>query len=309
MNSRYTKWILFFVGVILLLLMILSFGGRERITFIESKLGSVIMPVQKFFSGIGNFIDEKTEPIINVLNYKDLNDSLSKENEMLKEQIVSLTMSQKELSELKDLKGALKYVERDSSSGYISCNVISKDLGNWFNMVTIDAGANQGVTKNSTVINGNGLVGLVYEVGDDWSKVISIIDQKSSVGFEMLRVGDDYDGILSGTTNYELIGELFDPMATVKVNDYIVTSGLGMYPKGILIGKVYEVIEDKDLILKRVKVMPVVNFKKLDKVMIVPFNENPDKIENTSEEIIEETEPTEEADPANADGNGEGTGN
>ena len=130
------------------------------------------------------------------------------------------------------------------------------------------------MTKNSTVINGNGLVGLVYEVGEDWSKVISIIDQKSSVGFEMLRVSDDYDGILSGTTNYELIGELFDPLASIRVGEYIVTSGLGMYPKGILIGKVYEVIEDKDLILKRVKVTPVVNFRKIDKVMVIPYNED-----------------------------------
>lgn len=274
MNNRYSKILLVLVGILLIALMILSFGGRDRITFIEGKLGTVIMPIQKFFISIGNFIDEKAEPIINVLDYKNLNDSLSKENEILKEQIVSLTMSQKELTELKELKKALKYVEQDVESGYISCSVISKDMGNWFNMVTIDAGSKQGVTKNSTVINGNGLVGLVYEVGEDWSKVISIIDQKSSVGFEMLRVSDDYDGILSGTTNYELIGELFDPLASIRVGEYIVTSGLGMYPKGILIGKVYEVIEDKDLILKRVKVTPVVNFRKIDKVMVIPYNED-----------------------------------
>ncbi|MDH8678357.1 rod shape-determining protein MreC [Fusibacter bizertensis] len=285
MNSRYRKYILIFVGTLLLILMVLSFGGRDRITFIESKLGSFIMPVQRFFTSIGNFVDEKTEPIINVLNYKDLNDNLSKENEALKEQIVSLTMSQKELTELKELKRALKYVDSDLNTNYVSCNVVSKDIGNWFNMFTIDAGSNQGITKNSTVINGNGLVGLVYEVGDNWSKVISIIDQKSSVGFEMLRVTDDYDGILSGTTNYELIGDLFDPKASVKVGDYIVTSGLGMYPKGILIGKIYEVIVDKDLILNRIKVTPVVDFRKIDKVMVIPYSE-----QKENDEAIIETE-------------------
>lgn len=271
MNNRYKRIVLVVIGILLVVLMALSFGGRDRITFIESKLGSMIMPIQKFFTSIGNFIDEKTEPVINVLNYKDLNENLSQENEMLKEQIVSLTMSQKELSELDSLKSALKYVDQDMNSGYISCNVVSKDIGNWFNMFTVDAGSDQGITKNSTVINGNGLVGLVYEVGENWSKVISIIDQKSSVGFEMLRVTDDYDGILSGTTNYELIGELFDPKATVKVNDFIVTSGLGMYPKGILIGKIYEVVSDKDLILNRIKVTPAVDFKKINKVMIIPY--------------------------------------
>lgn len=271
--------------------MALSFGGRDRITFIESKLGSIIMPIQKFFTSIGNFIDEKTEPVINVLNYKDLNENLSQENEMLKEQIVSLTMSQKELNELNELKVALKYVDQNLNSGYISCTVVSKDIGNWFNMFTVDAGSNQGITKNSAVINGNGLVGLVYEVGENWSKVISIIDQKSSVGFEMLRVSDDYDGMLSGTTNYELIGELFDPKATVKANDFIVTSGLGMYPKGILIGKIYEVVSDKDLILNRIKVTPAVDFKKINKVMIIPYHGESDSEANeeTTEEPSENT--------------------
>ncbi len=272
MNNRYKRIVLVIIGILLVILMALSFGGRDRITFIESKLGSLIMPVQKFFTSIGNFVDENTEPIINVLNYKDLNENLSQENEMLKEQIVSLTMSQKEMSELNALKLALRFVDDNMNSGYISCNVVSKDIGNWFNMFTVDAGSKQGIIKNSTVVNGNGLVGLVYEVGENWSKVIAIIDQKSSVGFEMLRVNDDYDGILSGTTNYELIGELFDPKAVVKVNDFIVTSGLGMYPKGILIGKIYEVVLDKDLILNRIKVTPAVDFKKINKVMIIPYH-------------------------------------
>ncbi len=288
MENRYKKIVLVLITFVLLILMFISFGGRERITFIESKLGSLMLPIQKTLTSIGNFVDEKTEPILNVLNYKSLNENLSKENEMLKEQVVTLTMNQKELTELKDLKLALRYVERMDSEGYISCNVIAKDMGNWFNMFTIDAGSIQGVTKNSTVINGKGLVGLVYEVGENWSKVISIIDQKSSVGFEMLRVDNDFDGILSGTTNYELIGELFDPKATVTVGDYIVTSGLGMYPKGIMIGQVYEVDMDKDLILNKIKVTPVVDFKKINKVMVIPYVEKQDiPIEENTEQIPE----------------------
>ncbi|MDW7661979.1 MAG: rod shape-determining protein MreC [Bacillota bacterium] len=281
MNERYKKVIITVVGIILILLMVISFGGRDRITVIESQLGSIFIPVQRFLTNIGNYIDEKTEPIINVLNYKELNEDLTKENEFLKEQIVGLTMSQKELNELKQLKSALKYVDNSQLDSIVSANVIAKDIGNWYNMFTIDVGYDQGITKNSTVVNGNGLVGLVYEVGEKWSKVIAIIDHKSSVGFEMMRVSDDYVGTLSGTTNYELIGELFDPKANVVVDEYIVTSGLGMYPKGILVGQIYEVIEDRDQLLKRIKVMPVVDFKKIDKIMVIPYLE--DEKSNASE--------------------------
>lgn len=281
MNERYKKVIITVVGFILILLMVISFGGRDRITVIESQLGSIFIPVQRFLTNIGNYIDEKTEPIINVLNYKELNEDLTNENEFLKEQIVGLTMSQKELNELRQLKSALKYVDNSQLDSIVSANVIAKDIGNWYNMFTIDVGYEQGITKNSTVVNGNGLVGLVYEVGEKWSKVIAIIDHKSSVGFEMMRVSDDYVGTLSGTTNYELIGELFDPKANIKVDEYIVTSGLGMYPKGILVGQIYEVIEDRDQLLKRVKVKPVVDFKKIDKIMVIPYLD--DEKSNTSE--------------------------
>lgn len=292
MNERYKKVIVVLMGIILLILMAISFGGRERITFIESQIGSILSPIQRFLSGIGNFVDERTEPVINVLNYKTLNEDLTLENEHLKEQIVSLTLQQKELKELEDLSHALNYVNRFDVNDYIACNVTSKDIGNWFNMFTIDAGANQGIVKNSTVINGNGLVGLVYEVGDNWSKVISIIDHKSSVGFEMLRVTDDYDGILNGTSNYELVGELYDPKAVVNVNDYIVTSGLGMYPKGILIGRIYEVIDDKDLFLKKIKVVPAVNFKKINKVLVIPYRES-EQVQTLPETDAESTDTSE----------------
>lgn len=290
MTERYKKGIIILASIILLVLMVFSFGGRERVTIIEGYMGSVFLPIQRTLTNFGNFVDDKMEPIVNVLQYRTLNESLAHENAFLKEQIVALTMNQKELNELKDLKSALKYVDQSTNQGYVSSNVIAKDYGNWFNMFTIDVGFNQGVEKNSAVVNGSGLVGLVYEVGPNWSKVIAIIDQKSAVGFEMLRVSDDYNGILSGTTNYELVGELFDPQANVRVNDYIVTSGLGIYPKGILIGQIYEVIDDRDDFLKRIKVKPAVNFKKIDKVMVLPFVNNEKTVEVVEEDDLEEGE-------------------
>lgn len=284
MDEKYKKGIVIVISLLLLLLMFISFGGRERVSSIEGMLGTLFKPIQKGLTATGNFIDDKTEPIINVLEYKTLNESLSKENALLKEQIVELTMNQKTMTELKDLKKSLNYVEAQQQFDYVSCDVISKDFGNWFNMFTIGAGSDQGVTKNSAVINGSGLVGLVYEVGPTWSKVISIIDNKSAVGFEMLRASKDYKGVIYGTTNNELVGELFDPNAEVRKGEYIVTSGLGIYPKGILIGQITEVIDDKDAFLKRIRVDSVVNFRKIDKVMVLPYSEkttsNPEDGEN-----------------------------
>ena len=57
--------------------------------------------------------------------------------------------------------------------------------------------------------------------------------------------------------------------------DSVVTSGLGLYPKDIVIGEVTKVTEDKSKSLKYVVVKPNVNFKSVDNVMIIePRNIN-----------------------------------
>jgi len=63
-------------------------------------------------------------------------------------------------------------------------------------------------------------------------------------------------------------GYMFDVNSPVKIDDIVTTSGLGLYPAGIPIGKVQQIIPDEQNILKYIVVQPYVNFKKLDKVMV-----------------------------------------
>lgn len=258
--------------IVLVSLLLLSFFGRPGVTFVEDVLGRAVSGVGRFFSGIGNFLDEKIGPFFNVLNYKRLNENLVKENAALKEELINLTLTRKEISDLQDLERALKMTGSVDSSKKIGANVIGKDPGNWFNFFTIDVGRRDGVTKNSAVINSYGLVGLVYEVGETWSKVVSIIDQQSSVAFEMVRTKGDFDGVVSGSKDFKLICEFYDPEATFAIGDYIMTSGIGIYPKGIMIGKIVEEIEDSDF-TKKVIVEPVVDFHKIKKVLVIKYQE------------------------------------
>lgn len=257
--------------VLVLSIMIISALGRNAVTFVEDMLGNFITPINKFFSDVGYFIDEKVEPFFNVMNYKQRNDSLEMENAALKEELKNLTLTRKEMAEYEELRALLKIDPVKKSSNYLTATVIAKDPGNWFNFITIDAGSDDGVKKNSAVINADGLVGLVYEVGTDWSKVVTIIDQRSSVAFEMFRVNDDFDGIVSGTKHFQLICEFYDPDATFAVGDHIMTSGMGIYPKGIMIGKIEEVLTSSSSLVKRARVEPAVDFRKLNKVMVIPY--------------------------------------
>lgn len=272
-GSRIKRTIIIVATIMLIGIMGITMGGRQNITLLENVAGSVVTPIQKGFYAITNAISSKVAPIINVWEIKEINESLVAENERLKKDLIDKTLSKLELEELERLKEALNYTNKMTINNYISCDVVAKEQGNWFNLFTIDAGKNQGVTKNSAVINGSGLIGLIYEAGDNWAKVVSVIDNKASVGFQTLDHSYSYVGQLNGSIDFDLTGYLFDPTADIEEGITLITSGMGVYPKGILIGKIAKVNIDKNELLTGIVVEPFVDFKQIDKVMVIPYEE------------------------------------
>lgn len=271
--EKLQRWIIITIAIIVIVIMGITMGGRQRVTFIENSVGNIITPIQKTFYNIGKFVSGKVNPIISIWEIQEENEKLLKENEWLNRELVEARLSENELVELRELTELVNYVDDLGIDNYVTCNVIAKDVGNWYNMFTIDAGVNDGITKNSTVMNGNGLVGLVYDVGSNWSKVVTIIDNKSSIGFEVLDSKETYDGVLHGSISSIIQGELFDPHAKIEAGNTIVTSGLGIFPKGILIGKISTVIFNEDSLLTEIVVEPTVNFKNINRVFVIPKGE------------------------------------
>ena len=81
--------------------------------------------------------------------------------------------------------------------------VIGKNSGNWFQSFTIDKGTKDGIKLNMNVMAESGLVGIVTEVGYNWARVTSIIDDSSNVSGMTLATGDNM--IVSG--NLELMSQ------------------------------------------------------------------------------------------------------
>ncbi|MBI9014261.1 MAG: rod shape-determining protein MreC [Clostridiales bacterium] len=267
---KIRRWLILFIAILVITIMGITMGGRERVTFVENTIGNIIAPIQKGVYNVGSFIGDKIRPIISIWEIEAENKELAAENEQLHQQLTEAQLTVKEYEDLKSLKTALNYAENQEIDNYVTVNVIAKDTGNWYNMFTIDKGINDGITKNSAVMNGDGLVGLVYEVGSNWGKVVTVIDNKSSIGFEVLDSDQTYDGILHGDVNAVISGELFDPQAIVGIGNVVVTSGLGIYPKGIHIGYISEVVYDEDELLTSIVVESSVNFKNIDRLFVIP---------------------------------------
>ena len=139
-------------------------------------------------------------------------------------------ITKSDLEELKNLKSSLNYVSNNENSEYISTSIVYKNDGNFFTSFVIDAGKNFGVQKDSIVIGQNGLVGIIFEVNEKYSKGMSILDSDISVSFQALRnkevagiasqniimnINDDFSGYLKGY--------LFDKETSVFTGDILIT--------------------------------------------------------------------------------------
>ena len=238
----------------------------------------IVEPIGKNLNSGFMFLKDSFKDIINYKsNAKNVN-KLQEENQKLKQEIIDLNSQLDEVQSLESLKKSLNYIDEKYQAKAISTSVVGKSDGNWYESLVIGAGKNQGVKEDSIVINGNGLIGVVYEVSENYSKAISLLDTKSSVSFKLLKDSRLKGVITQNSTledkeNYKnegyLYGYMFDSSYNVLPGDVLTTSGLGLYPQDIPIGEVDKVIDDKNKSMKFVVVKPYVNFKNIDDVVVI----------------------------------------
>ena len=225
--------------------------------------------------GVGNFFGDLVSFRSNSKIVKDL----KSENDKLKQKIIDMESDVDKLDSLERLKKSLNYVSTDQRNSLVSASIIGKNNGDWYKSFVIDAGAGDGVKRDSIIINGQGVVGIVYSVSNHYSKAISLIDSRASVSFKLARK-NDYKGVVTTSsivgsadftnTDKLLQGYLFDPKSDVKKGDLLVTSGLGLYPENIPIGTITSVTYDKNKSMNTIKIRPGVDFKNIDNVSIIP---------------------------------------
>ncbi|WP_160317278.1 rod shape-determining protein MreC [Oxobacter pfennigii] len=262
------------VVVIMLSVVFIVFIGmtasrRDRVSIFEGVVGNVLNPVQKYLYKGGQSISNMFSFITNISNIKEENDRLEAENLELENKVVDYETVK---AENERLRGMLDFKSNFAQYTYLGANVTGKGTGNWYDVFIIDKGANQGVKKYYPVVTSQGLVGQVMEVGPNWSKVLSIIDEKSRVSGALSRTQDQ--GMIQGIAGFN--GEkncrmMYLPAdSTVAVGDYVVTSGISKYfPKNIKIGEVIEVADDATQFVKSAVVRPYVDFTKLEEVFVI----------------------------------------
>jgi rod shape-determining protein MreC len=219
------------------------------------------------------YINSSNQIVGSALNYyygftsyihlKKVNDSLVAENALLK--------SHEEYSYLLS-KDSSKFVldsNKKLAYQYIVAKVISNQTTNINNYLLIDKGSKSGIKPNMGVICDHGVVGIVKDVSENFSLIISVLHSKSKVGVRVKEsnfvsmVWDGYDATISSITD-------LPKHVKIKKNDTVYTSGQSwFYPANLMVGKIDDYGLKNGSNFYQVKVKLSTNFQALSYVYVV----------------------------------------
>lgn len=220
----------------------------------------VVMPVSNVVLMPLNSVVELVSDFHELVDAKDKNAELLKENEKLKAlYIKSLNINQ----ENNQIKETLKYISLRSSQ-FTVAHLIGHAYQTYSNHVFISAGSDQSVKENDIVVGNNTLIGRVIQVNSEKSRVLLVTDINSRI--PVIVSGAKIKGILAGN-NSDLMEILYlEKNHKIKVGDLVFSSSDGdVIPPGMLVGVVVKT--DK----KHASVRMVEDVNNLDMVSVARY--------------------------------------
>ena len=271
LELRYIFLIILLVIILFLSIFSYTLESGRKLNPVESMIKDTIVTTQNIvfapFRYIASLIDD----------FNALRD-VKKENEALKNEInkIDLTITENiELKrEIKALKEELNIELVLSDYEYLNATVISRNVGFWYNTITIDKGEYNGVKVDMAVINSSGLIGRVVSTTNFTSdiKLITTSDTNSRISVSVGRDGFSLNGLINSYDSKENYFEVegISNSEEVRIGDYVYTSGLGgVFPSGILIGTVSSIETDEYDLAKILKVKPNINFDDINFVTVL----------------------------------------
>ncbi|TLS42404.1 rod shape-determining protein MreC [Streptomyces montanus] len=221
-------------------------------------------------NGVSSAVDPVGNAIAAVRDSGDRHDriaQLERDNAALKAKLGS---DDRNRSRLKQLNKMLKTAGA-GQYGIKGAEVIAIGAAQGFSWtVTLDVGANDGIKRDMTVLNGDGLVGRVTTVGPNTATVLLATDPDFTVGTRMEST--DELGFASGQGDRQLRVELLNGKAKIKKGDRLVTFGSQAdkpFVPGVPVGVVSRVDPSAGDLTRTLYVEPYVAFSKLDIVGVV----------------------------------------
>ena len=275
-SSKYWLIILSITCIVLMGLSGFAGTGKGPLSWIA---GYTVVPMQKGINTVGMWMSDVTD------NFSTLQE-MKEENQELREKLAEMTIENNQLKQnaatLERLQELYKMDQNTADYPKIGANVIASENSNWFTSFTIDKGSNDGITVDMNVLSGAGLVGIVTEVGPNYSVVSSVIDDKNVSAmilttFDKCIVSGDLSLINEGVVKFK---QLENNENEVPIGEQVVTSNISdKYLQGLLIGYVSEINVDANNLTRSGYIIPATDFKDLQEVLVITVTKD-DLIKN-----------------------------
>ncbi|CAH0346350.1 rod shape-determining protein MreC [Bacillus sp. CECT 9360] len=285
------RLILLLLGIIVLVALIgFSLREREELSwpeqFMKDTTGWFQNAFHKPVSSVTGFVE----------NLSDLQDT-HEENKKLKSRLDEYVKLKTEVQDLKkeneDMRKILDKEDDDLREGtHIQATVIGRNPARWNEMITINKGTLHGVEPNMAVETSQGIIGKIKSSNKFTSSVqlLSSIDPTNRVS-AVIQGDEDAYGVIEGydKKTQRLLLKRIPYDKKIKKGSNVITSGYGgVFPRGLVVGKVIEVKPDQFGLNQTAYIEPATDFYDIRNVIIVKSN-----IPQAAEDQLEEELPDE----------------
>ncbi|WP_349763873.1 rod shape-determining protein MreC [Fusobacterium sp. SYSU M8D902] len=265
-KKRDKKWsIKKRMGIILFILILIFVLFSKAVNFGVDIVSHIVFPIQRRVYQIGNFFKETSEAVVSYKSILEENRNLK--NEQVKYDIV--VAYNKELDQENERLREILKMKEEKKLNIKVAKVNFRNPSNLYERFYINLGKKDGIKKNYIVLAGENLIGKIGKVYDDYSIVdmitgenytVSSLTESGALG--IVRGSNEGDGTLYFEANTF--------QENIEIGEKVYTSGISeIYPKGIYLGKISEVIESGTEILKSIKLESEVDVINLAEVLIL----------------------------------------
>ena len=254
---KYNHWFLFILLEVISFVLLFRFNHYQHSVYFSSA-NAVAGKVYEVSGGITSYFHLKS---VN----EDLLDrimELEQQNHNLEDALGRHLSDSTELNSIRNLPNTDYQV--------FKARVINNSLNLVDNYITLNRGSKDGIRPEMGVVDGNGVVGIVYDTSSHYSRVISVLNSKSSNSCKI--VGSEYFGYLKweyGDSRYAYLKDL-PRHAEFNLGDTVVTSGYStVFPEGIMIGTVDDMADSNDGLSYLLKVKLATDFGKVSEVRVI----------------------------------------
>lgn len=242
--------------------------AAHRMSPLSDAAGVITAPFKNAFTAVSNSVKDFFSA------YNDGNE-LMIENSKLQKEINEL---RKKVADYENTKNQndfySKYLgikEKNPDFTFVPATLISRDKSDKYKGFLINKGSASGVSLYDTVITDAGLVGYITEVGTTTSKVTTVLSPNISLGALDSRTSDS--GVVTGDFELAENGQCkminLSRSSGVAMGDYVMTSGEGIFPDGIMIGSITNIGTDPVNSSIYADIKPLVDFSSIKNVMII----------------------------------------